>query len=54
MDLSPGEVNPTDIADWLLGNGYAEEKPGYGHVTAEELAEALHKEFLIYRAYRED
>jgi hypothetical protein len=51
--LSPGEVSPADIAEWLLGNGYAEERPGFGHVTAEELSEALHKEFLIYKAYRE-
>lgn len=52
-ELSPGEVDPVDLARWLLENGYAEEKAGYGYVTADELAVALHKEYLIYRAYRE-
>ena len=52
-ELSPGEVSPEDIANWLLENGYAEEQDGYGHVSATELSNALHQEFLIYRAYRD-
>lgn len=35
IDLFDGLVN------WLLDNGYAEDKAGYGHVSAEELADAL-------------
>jgi hypothetical protein len=53
-ELSPGEISPEDLCHWLLENGYAEEERGYGHVTGADLAEALHKEFLIYRAYRSD
>lgn len=30
-----------DFRDWLLDNGYAEEMPGYGHVTADDLADAV-------------
>lgn len=41
-----------ELAAWLLDNGYAEEKPGYGHVTAEELAEALLKQFtMVHKLY---
>jgi hypothetical protein len=29
------------LAAWLIDEGYAEEKPGYGHVTGMRLAEAL-------------
>jgi hypothetical protein len=36
-----------ELCNWLLDNGYAEEKPGYGHVTGEELAEALLKQYTI-------
>lgn len=30
-----------EVVKWLLENGFAEEKPGYGHVDADELAAAL-------------
>jgi hypothetical protein len=30
-----------ELVAWLLDNGYAEEKSGYGHISAEELASAL-------------
>lgn len=36
-----------ELAKWLLDKGYAEERPGYGHVSAEELAEALMTQFDI-------
>lgn len=53
-DLSPGEVPVPDLSRWLSENGYAEDQPGWGHVTCDELANALHHHYLIYRAYRED
>ena len=40
-----------ELAKWLLDRGFAEEKPGYGHVSAEELADALLSEFTIYRDF---
>lgn len=36
------------LAQWLLDNGYAEEQSGYGHVSAEDLAEALFEHYHIY------
>lgn len=30
-----------EVVAWLLHHGYAEELSGYGHVSADELAEAL-------------
>ena len=35
------------LAAWLLENYFAEERSGYGHVSAEDLAEALLAEFEI-------
>ena len=35
------------LAEWLLVNGFAEEKRGYGHVSAEDLAEALLERYEI-------
>lgn len=35
------------IIKWLLDNGYAEEQRGYGHVSAEDLADALLAEFHV-------
>lgn len=32
------------LIDWLISNGYAEPEQGYGHVTAEALADALMEE----------
>ena len=29
------------LRSWLLARGYAEEDRGYGHVSAEELADAI-------------
>lgn len=36
-----------ELAAWLLARGYAEEFSGYGHVSADDLAEALMAEFDI-------
>lgn len=35
------------IVRWLLASGYAEEERGYGHVSADELADALLENFDI-------
>lgn len=35
----------SEVVAWLLTHGYAEEQPGYGHVSADELAEALISEW---------
>jgi hypothetical protein len=43
-----------ELCNWLLENGYAEEKPGYGHVAAEELAEALLNKFTIVKKLYDD
>lgn len=32
------------LIEWLLSNGYAEPERGYGHVSAEALADALIEE----------
>ena len=45
-------VKKHELVEWLLGNGYAEEESGYGHVSAEELAEALIDEFDLVKAFR--
>ncbi|WP_422758782.1 hypothetical protein [Paenarthrobacter sp. C1] len=29
------------LASWLVENGYAEARPGYGHIDGEQLAERL-------------
>lgn len=36
-----------ELIAWLLDEGYAEQRPGYGHVTAEDLADALLERFEI-------
>lgn len=36
-----------ELVAWLLAKGYAEEKPGYGHVSAEELATDLVETFDV-------
>lgn len=41
------EIHPNALARWLVLNGYAEDTRGYGHVTGEDLAEALLKKFII-------
>lgn len=38
-------IRVDELVAWLLAKGYAEEKAGYGHVDAQELAEALTNEF---------
>lgn len=50
MYLRP--IRVVELEKWLLDKGFAEEKPGYGHVDAKELAEALISEFdvLTYSA----
>lgn len=40
-----------ELAKWLLDHGFAEEKSGYGHTSADELADALLSEFTIYRDF---
>lgn len=35
------------LAQWLLIHGFAEEERGYGHVSAEDLADALVDTFEI-------
>lgn len=41
------EVRKDELVKWLLDMGYAEEKSGFGHVSAEILAEALMARFDI-------
>lgn len=40
-------VDAETLAKWLVDNGYAEAKAGYGHVSGEDLAEALLARFMI-------
>jgi hypothetical protein len=47
-------VRPELLAEWLLVNGFAEEKRGYGHVSAEDLAEALLETFEIRLSAHKD
>jgi len=47
-----GEMTVEELSHWLSENGYAEDQPGWGHVTCDELAVALHKEYIMFRAYR--
>ena len=41
-----------ELVKWLLDNGFAEEKSGYGHVSAEELAAALIDAFDVMGSFR--
>lgn len=45
-ELEP-ETTVDELADWLMDNGYAEDRRGYGHVTGDELAEALLAKYRI-------
>lgn len=45
MYLRP--VRQEEMVEWLLENGFAEEQSGFGHVSAEELAQELIKKFEI-------
>ena len=41
-ELSRTDLSTTDqLTIWLLERGFGEELRGYGHATAEEIAEAL-------------
>lgn len=40
-------VRQSELVEWLLAKGFAEEQPGFGHVDAEELAAELIKKFEI-------
>lgn len=40
-------VKQVELVKWLLANGFAEEEPGFGHVDAETLAEALRARFDV-------
>lgn len=37
----------TILINWLLAQGFGERYPGYGHATAERIAEALLEAFDI-------
>lgn len=41
-----------EVIAWLLDNGFAEEQSGYGHVSAEELADALLARFELVGTFR--
>ena len=41
------EASSIHLATWLIENGYAEERPGYGHVDGLTLADALREQFDI-------
>lgn len=41
------EVRLDELTAWLLEKGFAEEKSGYGHVSAEELATAILDRFDV-------
>lgn len=41
------EVSSADLAAWLMDNGYADERPGYGHADGLTLADALRGQFDI-------
>jgi hypothetical protein len=47
MPDNADSVGPLLLSLWLIEHGYAEEKRGYGHVTGEDLAEALLAAFVI-------
>lgn len=40
-DETPADTGRDRLRDWLLAGGWAEEKDGYGHATADDLADAL-------------
>lgn len=54
LDREPDEfgpehqVDPADLAEWLVANGYAEDKPGYGHVDGEALVRSLVDRFKMF------
>lgn len=41
------ETRKDELVAWLLEKGYAEEESGFGHVSADELAEALIQRFDV-------
>ena len=41
------KVTKEELSSWLIRNGYAEEKPGYGHVSGDELADELLSHYTI-------
>lgn len=45
-------VKHEELVAWLLERGYAEEKSGYGHVSADELAAALIETFDLIKEFR--
>lgn len=47
------EVLPNVLARWLVLHGYAEDTRGHGHVTGDELAEALLATYEIRHRYVE-
>ena len=45
--MSPSEITHEYLVQWLLDNGYAEERAGFGHVSADILSEALLSHFIM-------
>ena len=43
----PETVTVRSLRDWLLLHGFAEEKRGYGHVSATDLAVAILDTFVL-------
>lgn len=41
------EIRLDELTAWLLDKGFAEERSGYGHVSAEELALAILEKFDV-------
>lgn len=42
-----GDVTTEVLADWLIVNGLAEERRGYGHADGQEVAEKLLHRFAM-------
>lgn len=40
-------VREDELVEWLLANGFAEAESGFGHVSAEELAQKLIDRFDV-------
>ncbi len=47
-------MDEATLAQWLIDNGCAEEKRGYGHICGEDLAEKLLEHFHITKRDTDD
>lgn len=45
-------ITHVELVKWLLDNSFAEEREGFGHVTADTLAAALIQEFDVVGEFR--